>query len=389
MIKELNGLPVEELFLSDCFAMGLVTNAANERNDIMLFSNTPEDTIYFKTVNNEERVVTGIAMVPEIPIFRPNPSRYVWFSKETIKSASLMFFKNHNQNNTTLEHQVNLQGNTVFESWIVTDPELDKTKLLGFKDVKPGSWAISMKIEDDIIWDKYLKTGIIKGFSVEAKRDKTKESNKMKLNLKNILNFFSGKEVEEFLAETTDAVMESTMLVLEFVTNDGRTITLDETLIAKYIDDGSLVPEGKISVKPINDETASWELEINSEGKVLNFRTPWSEITDSTVTETETTTVEDLTPTEDLSKIEEELKMSKEIELNKLEEELKMSKQVESSLLVELEALKVEIEQMKVQVNPAIVVKAGQDKYTIAKDQAQLQPDLANILKTIDAKTKK
>jgi len=385
MIEELNGLPVEELFLSDCFAMGLVTSAANERNDIMLFSNTPEDAVYFKTVNNEERVVTGIAMVPEIPIFRPNPNRYVWFSKETIKSASLMFFKNHNQNNTTLEHQVNLQGNTVFESWIVEDPKLDKTKLLGFKDVKPGSWAISMKIEDDIIWEKYLKTGIIKGFSVEARRDKTKES-KMKLNLKNILNFFSGKEVEEFLTETTDAVMESTMLVLEFVTNDGRTITLDETLVAKYIDDGSLVPEGKVSVKPINDETASWELEINSEGKVLNFRTPWSEVIDETIKETPVET--DTAPTEEITKIEEEVKMSKE-ELNKLEEELKMSKVLETNLASELASLKAEIEQMRLQVNPAIVVKAGQDKYNITKDQVQLQPDLANILKSIDERTTK
>jgi hypothetical protein len=127
----------------------------------------------FKTLDNEKRVVTGAAMRPNINIARKDDKGelyYGFFSEDTVRKAAEMFFKKgSNTNLTNLEHEFEIDGVFVFESWLVEDPELDKSKVLGFKDVRKGDWFVSMKIENDMIWNNYLKTGLVRGFSIEAK----------------------------------------------------------------------------------------------------------------------------------------------------------------------------------------------------------------------------
>jgi hypothetical protein len=72
---------------------------------------------------------------------------------------------NANQNNSTLEHSTKLKGMSVVESWIV-EGENDKSKNYGFNFPK-GTWVISMKVNNDEIWDK-VKLGEVKGFSIEG-----------------------------------------------------------------------------------------------------------------------------------------------------------------------------------------------------------------------------
>jgi len=55
---------------------------------------------------------------------------------------------------------------TVVESWIV-EGEKDKSRHYGM-DVPLGTWMVSMKVDNDEIWNEYIKTGAVKGFSVEA-----------------------------------------------------------------------------------------------------------------------------------------------------------------------------------------------------------------------------
>jgi len=399
-MKKYNGFPVEEILLEDCFAMGIVTEAANLRDDIMLFSsenieNQEVELINFKTANLDERIITGIAMVPELLISRNKPNRYVWFSKETIKHAALMFFKNNHQNDTTLEHQYKLNGNTVFESWIVIDPLNDKTNALGFKDVKEGSWAISMKVENEELWNNYLKTGIFKGFSIEAKQKKQKE-NKNMLSLKKIISFFSGKQIEENVEEFINADtagigndMDSTMLVLEFTSMlDGRVIKMDEMLVAKYIDNNDILETGTYEVKPINDDSAIWVLNIGSDGKVMNFTTPWS-VKQETVSD-ETEAVIEIKNEENI--MEEELKMSVE---NLTSENTELKSSIENfsveknNLLLKIEELSNEITAMKSAVDSAVIVKGGQDKYNNTKTEQKSIIALDEIFKNIDSRNKK
>ena len=55
---------------------------------------------------------------------------------------------------------------TIVESWIVEDPQKDKTALYGM-DVPKGTWMVSMKVDDKEIYNK-AKEGTIKGFSIEG-----------------------------------------------------------------------------------------------------------------------------------------------------------------------------------------------------------------------------
>ena len=55
---------------------------------------------------------------------------------------------------------------SVVESWIIDNPELDKSKEYGFSLPK-GTWMISMKCNNDEIWNE-VKAGKVKGFSIEG-----------------------------------------------------------------------------------------------------------------------------------------------------------------------------------------------------------------------------
>ena len=55
---------------------------------------------------------------------------------------------------------------TVVESWIIEDEQFDKSRKYDF-NLPVGTWMISMKVENDDVWDR-VKSGEIKGFSIEG-----------------------------------------------------------------------------------------------------------------------------------------------------------------------------------------------------------------------------
>ena len=156
----------ENEFLSGINAISLVEYPAIEEDFIALNS---AKKVEFATQNEEKRILMGAALVPNKPIYRKNGEDefYVYFTKETIRRASEMFFQNGNQNNSTLEHEVDLKGLSVVESWIIEDEEYDKSKKYGL-ELPVGTWMVSMKVENQEIWDKFVKTGKVKGFSIEG-----------------------------------------------------------------------------------------------------------------------------------------------------------------------------------------------------------------------------
>ena len=92
---------------------------------------------------------------------------YIYFSKDTIVKASQMFLQNGNQSRSTLEHAQALNGLTLVESWIVEDKAKDKTALYGL-DVPVGTWMGSVKVNNEDVWNEYVKTNKVKGFSIEG-----------------------------------------------------------------------------------------------------------------------------------------------------------------------------------------------------------------------------
>ena len=121
--------------------------------------------------NEEKRIVTGPAMIPnyEMPRRAEDGSKYyVYFTEETIRDINEKFMREKRLDQTNIEHDSEdiRTENYVYESWIVEDPEKDKSAALGF-NVPKGTWMVSMRVMDDTTWD-LIKEGKIKGFSVEG-----------------------------------------------------------------------------------------------------------------------------------------------------------------------------------------------------------------------------
>lgn len=123
----------------------------------------------FAEADKEKKILIGPLLIPNKPIYRKDGDSeyYIYFSRETVLKASQMFLKNGNQGKSTLEHDQELQGLTLVESWIVEDPAMDKTQLYGMTMPK-GTWVGTVKVENDDIWNNYVKTGKVKGFSIEG-----------------------------------------------------------------------------------------------------------------------------------------------------------------------------------------------------------------------------
>ena len=146
-------------------AISIVENPAIEENFVALKS----QEVQFAKQDEEKRILLGAALIPNKPIYRQNGEEefYVYFTKETIRKASELFFQNSNQNSSTLEHEVELNGMSVVESWIVEDEEKDKSRIYGL-DMPVGTWMVSMKVNNDDIWENYVKTKKVLGFSIEG-----------------------------------------------------------------------------------------------------------------------------------------------------------------------------------------------------------------------------
>ena len=120
-------------------------------------------------VDGERRILMGALLIPNKPIYRRNgeDEYYIYFSKDTVLKASQMYLMNSKQNNSTLEHQYELEGLSLVESWIVEDKIHDKSVKFGM-DLPLGTWVGSVKVNNDKIWNEFVKTGKVKGFSIEG-----------------------------------------------------------------------------------------------------------------------------------------------------------------------------------------------------------------------------
>lgn len=146
-------------------AVSIVEYPAIESDFIAL----KDQEVRLAKVDEDKRILMGPALIPNKPIFRKNDENmfYVYFSENTVRRASELFFMNSMQNNATLEHEMEINGLTVVESWIVEDEQKDKSSIYGL-EVPKGTWMISMKVENDDVWNGYVKEGKVKGFSIEG-----------------------------------------------------------------------------------------------------------------------------------------------------------------------------------------------------------------------------
>jgi len=161
---------IVELILADdemtgIEAISVVENPAIEEDFIALKS----EEIKLAEVDKEKRILMGALLVPNKPIYRRKGEEeyYIYFSRETVERASQLYLMNGNQSKATLEHQHTINGLTLVESWLVEDEVHDKSRKYGL-NVPVGTWMGAVKVNNDQIWNDFVKTGKVKGFSIEG-----------------------------------------------------------------------------------------------------------------------------------------------------------------------------------------------------------------------------
>jgi hypothetical protein len=146
-------------------AISVVENPAIEEDFIALNSNIIE----LAEADKEKKLLVGALLIPNKPIYRRSGDEeyYIYFSKDTVVKASQMYLQNGNQSKATLEHDHEINGLTLVESWIVEDEVHDKSRKFGM-NVPVGTWMGSVKVNNDEVWNDFVKTGKVKGFSIEG-----------------------------------------------------------------------------------------------------------------------------------------------------------------------------------------------------------------------------
>jgi len=208
MIKkeELYELVIEDENIDGIFAISLVQDPAIEA-DFVYFD---KEKVLFSSVDNEQRLVMGAILIPNKKILRidgEGKPYYVFFKPETIKKLSEMYLKNKYTDKATLEHNQKINGVTLVESWIKESASKDKSALYNL-NAPVGSWVGTFKIDNDKIWNDYVKTGDVKGFSIEGLFGHSLVSANEIFNFQKDISLFSEVEAE-ILLEKIKQMFES------------------------------------------------------------------------------------------------------------------------------------------------------------------------------------
>jgi len=186
----------EDELLSGIEAISIVDRPAIQENFIALSEQTK---VELAEVDKEKRILMGAALIPNKNIYRADGENeyYIYFSEDTVRKASELFLMRGNQNKSTLEHEAELYGLSVVESWIIEDQTHDKSRKYGM-ELPIGTWMVSMKVNNDDVWNNYVKTGKVKGFSIEGYFTD-------KVNMSQV-NEISEEEAEDILVEMADYI---------------------------------------------------------------------------------------------------------------------------------------------------------------------------------------
>jgi hypothetical protein len=124
----------------------------------------------YSVQSEEKRIVTGPAMLADLPIYRYDDIRgeyYVTFDADTIWKIAKKFVRNDAYKAVNTDHANPVkEGVHMIESYFI-DRKRGVMPPTGYEDAKDGSWFLTYLIDNEEIWAK-VKDGEWKGFSVEG-----------------------------------------------------------------------------------------------------------------------------------------------------------------------------------------------------------------------------
>lgn len=193
---------------SETEAISMVTEPAIESDFVFL---SKDKAIVKEAFSNDEKhMVYGAVLRPDFPIYRNDGENeyYLEFTSESIERMARDYMINYRQGNVTIQHEEYANEVFMVESWIKQDMDKDKSVSVGLdKSLPIGTWFCGFYVNNNDVWER-IKSGELKGFSVEAMIDledfaKVKKEDEFEMNetfwdkLKSIVNEALGKKEEK------------------------------------------------------------------------------------------------------------------------------------------------------------------------------------------------
>lgn len=169
-IVTIDGLPVYQALVNDeecgMLRISLVDDPA-VKSDFLAFD-SHKRTLLYSVQDEEKRLVLGVVMRADFPIFRRDPKMgefYIVYKADTIRTMAEKYLAENRQNLVNLMHE---QGSEVDGVQMVQyfikgggiAPE-------GFDDIADGSLFAEFHVTNDEVWND-IKAGTYKGFSLEG-----------------------------------------------------------------------------------------------------------------------------------------------------------------------------------------------------------------------------
>jgi hypothetical protein len=283
----------EEGKVDGVFGISLVEDPAIQSNFIAL---SKQKKFQLSTIDNEKRILLGAVLVPDLPIYRnQNGMEFnIVFSADTIRKSMENFFKQSYQQNSSLEHDQEIDGVTFVESWIKEDDVHDKSVVYGINEPN-GTWFATMKVDNEEIWNDYVKTGQVKGFSIDGMFDLEKINLNTDMNLESITNaikegfeaILSNKEV--VVVELAQIKLIDGVTILEaesfeagipvfVVAENGDKVPapigeheLEDGRILVITEEGMIAEIKEKMVEEVVEETADVEMNADENQKFVNM----------------------------------------------------------------------------------------------------------------------
>ena len=192
--------------MNEVFAISLVDRPAIEVDFVAL-----SKELIMCAADEEQHIVTGVALMPDIPIFRKGKDGagdfYMKMTAETVKEAAFRFLERSKNSEVTLMHEGKTDGVSVVESWVSenNDPKL---AAVGIKDIPAGSWCVTMRVQNPEVWGM-VKDELLKGFSIEGlfKRGE-------KINFNTEIEFVMDEDLKKML-EAQGAILAEILSALK------------------------------------------------------------------------------------------------------------------------------------------------------------------------------
>lgn len=172
----INGLPVLNATIEDetdgMLRISLVDFPAVESDFLAFHKDTPAEAApgQYKVVDEDKRIVYGVVMRADFPIYRcdaQNGQYFIVYTAETVRRMAEKYLADGRQNQVNIMHLAGSDQEGVhMVQWFIKDKAAGVDPA-GFEAIEDGSLFAEFHIENDDIWAA-IKAGEYRGFSIEV-----------------------------------------------------------------------------------------------------------------------------------------------------------------------------------------------------------------------------